>query len=215
MINFYLFRTPQHVNNGSTNSNKNTENHRQRSKMMLPLVSSTASSSSSATSPAVAGAAAASSSSGSTYPCPASAITPITPLSPALPVGPDPNNPAEKPKALILELTIIRDKFGYGMKVSGETPVFVDSVKDGGAAYRAGLHASDMILRVNGNNVRFCSHAEVVQLMKATQNVELTVQRSGKPHSSSSMAPSTPTSQRNSITAPLPVDVSYNEYIFI
>lgn len=208
-------RNPQHVNNGSSNSNKNTENHRQRSKMMLPLVSSTASSSSSATASAtVAGQAVASSSSGSgsTYPCPASAITPITPLSPALPVGPDPNNPAEKPKALILELTIIRDKFGYGMKVSGETPVFVDSVKDGGAAHRAGLHASDMILRVNGSNVRFCSHAEVVQLMKATQNVELTVQRSGKPHSStSSMAPSTPTSQRNSITAPLPVDVSYNK----
>lgn len=167
--------------------------------MMLPLVSSSASSSS-ATAPTVATAGGSSSSTN-----PASAIPPLTPLSPALSVGSD---PADKPKALILELTIIRDKFGYGMKVSGETPVFVDSVKDGGAAHRAGLHASDMILRVNGNNVRFCSHAEVVQLMKATQNVELTVQRSGKPHAA--IAPSTPTSQRNSITAPLPVDVSFN-----
>lgn len=198
-------RSPQNVNNGSANSNKNTENHRQRSKMMLPLVSSSASSSS-ATAPTVTTAGGSSSSGSTSSTHPASAITPLTPLSPALSVGSDPNNPAEKPKALILELTIIRDKFGYGMKVSGETPVFVDSVKDGGAAHRAGLHASDMILRVNGNNVRFCSHAEVVQLMKATQNVELTVQRSGKPHAA--IAPSTPTSQRNSITAPLPVDVS-------
>lgn len=185
--------------------------------MMLPIVSSSSTAAPGVASAAVASSSSSSSSSTTTH-CPASAITPITPLSPALSVGSDPNNPQEKPKALILELTINRDKFGYGMKVSGETPVFVDSVKDGGAAHRAGLHASDMILRVNGNNVRFSSHAEVVQLMKATQNVELTVQRSGKPYSQQStptMTPTTPTSQRNSITAPLPVDVSLFNNTFI
>lgn len=140
----------------------------------------------------------------------------------------------DKPKALVLELVIHKDKNGYGMKVSGENPVFVDSVKDGGAAYRAGLHAADMILRVNGHNVRFSSHAEVVQLMKATQNVELTVQRrntgnfslplsvggntkacSSSTTSSGAGTPTTPTSQRNSITAPLPVDVSFYFYIYV
>lgn len=122
----------------------------------------------------------------------------------------------EKPKPQILELVIQKDKYGYGMKVSGENPVFVDSVKDGGAAFRAGLHAADMILRVNGHNVRFSTHAEVVQLMKATQNVDLTVQRNARNFAlpiggsaSGNTTPGTPTmtSQRNSITAPLPVDV--------
>lgn len=126
-------------------------------------------------------------------------------------------NGSDKPKPLILELIIEKDKAGYGMKVSGENPVFVDSVKDGGAAHRAGLNSSDMILRVNGHNVKSSSHAEVVQLMKATQNVELTVQRcprsfwspgSGGISATNLGTPTTPTSQRNSITAPLPVDVS-------
>lgn len=121
----------------------------------------------------------------------------------------------DRTKPLILELVINKDRNGYGMKVSGENPVYVDSVKDGGAAHRAGLHAADMILRVNGIHVRFSSHAEVVQLMKATQNVELTVQRNARNFamplggvSSNLGTPTTPTSQRNSITAPLPVDVS-------
>lgn len=122
----------------------------------------------------------------------------------------------DRTKPLILELVINKDRNGYGMKVSGENPVYVDSVKDGGAAHRAGLHAADMILRVNSIHVRFSSHAEVVQLMKATQNVELTVQRNARNFSmplggvcSNLGTPTTPTSQRNSITAPLPVDVSY------
>jgi hypothetical protein len=128
------------------------------------------------------------------------------------------NGNGEKPKPTVLELVINKDKNGYGMKVSGENPVFVDSVKDGGAANRAGLNAADMILRVNGHNVRYSTHAEVVQLMKATQNVALTVQRNARnfviPSSGVSTSnlgtPTTPTSQRNSITAPLPVDVSRN-----
>lgn len=126
------------------------------------------------------------------------------------------NGNGEKPKPMILELSIHKDKNGYGMKVSGENPVFVDSVKDGGAAHRAGLNAADMILRVNGQNVRYSTHAEVVQLMKATQIVDLTVQRNARNFvmssggmSSNLGTPTTPTSQRNSITAPVPVDVSF------
>lgn len=123
----------------------------------------------------------------------------------------------ERPKPKILELVINKDRNGYGMKVSGQNPVFVDSVKEGGAAFHAGLQPADMILRVNGQNVRFASHADVVQLMKATQIVELTVQRNARnialPIGGSISGGSTPgtpptTSQRNSITAPLPVDVS-------
>lgn len=106
------------------------------------------------------------------------------------------------------------------MKVSGDNPVFVESVKPALAAQRAGLMAGDMILKVNGTPVRYSSHVEVVKLIKASEIVHLTIQRSqthqqqhhsqtSRPMSTSiTNSPSTPVAQRSSITAPLPVDVS-------
>lgn len=117
-----------------------------------------------------------------------------------------------------IELTIHKDAAGYGMKVSGDNPVFVESVKPGQAAHNAGLLAGDMILKVNGTAVRVASHLDVVKLIKASEIVKLTIQRSishaalqQRPQSMSasmSNSPSTPIAQRSSITAPLPVDVS-------
>lgn len=119
-----------------------------------------------------------------------------------------------------IELTIHKDSNGYGMKVSGDNPVFVESVKPVLAAQRAGLMAGDMILKVNGTPVRYSSHVEVVKLIKASEIVHLTIQRSqthqqqhhsqiSRPMSTSiTNSPSTPVAQRSSITAPLPVDVS-------
>uniref|UniRef100_A0A182NV58 Phorbol-ester/DAG-type domain-containing protein n=1 Tax=Anopheles dirus TaxID=7168 RepID=A0A182NV58_9DIPT len=99
------------------------------------------------------------------------------------------------------------------MKVSGDKPVFVESVKPGGAARRAGLMPDDMILKVNGTSVRALTHTNVVDLIKASDVVELTVQRGSnrmqRPSPStnaSAIAPMTPVAQRNSITAPQPVD---------
>ncbi|XP_050094464.1 uncharacterized protein LOC126577096 isoform X2 [Anopheles aquasalis] len=110
-----------------------------------------------------------------------------------------------------LVLTVNKDATGYGMKVSGDKPVFVESVKPGGAARRAGLMPDDMILKVNGTSVRALTHTNVVDLIKASDVVELTVQRGTnrmqRPSpSSNSIAPLTPVAQRNSITAPQPVD---------
>uniref|UniRef100_A0A182SWX8 PDZ domain-containing protein n=1 Tax=Anopheles maculatus TaxID=74869 RepID=A0A182SWX8_9DIPT len=112
-----------------------------------------------------------------------------------------------------LVLTVNKDATGYGMKVSGDKPVFVESVKPGGAARRAGLMPDDMILKVNGTSVRALTHTYVVELIKASDTVELTVQRGSnrmqRPSpSTNSIAPMTPVAQRNSITAPQPVDVS-------
>ncbi|KFB53866.1 AGAP010767-PA-like protein [Anopheles sinensis] len=63
-----------------------------------------------------------------------------------------------------LVLTVHKDATGYGMKVSGDKPVFVESVKPGGAARRAGLMPDDMILKVKchaleeeGNLQRTCN----------------------------------------------------------
>ncbi|XP_044249279.2 uncharacterized protein RhoGEF2 isoform X1 [Drosophila takahashii] len=112
-----------------------------------------------------------------------------------------------------LTLTVRKDGNGYGMKVSGDNPVFVESVKPGGAAEVAGLVAGDMILRVNGHEVRLEKHPTVVGLIKASTTVELAVKRSQKmtrPSSVSVVTPSTPIlsgrDRTASITGPQPVD---------
>ncbi|KAL0104692.1 hypothetical protein PUN28_016378 [Cardiocondyla obscurior] len=51
--------------------------------------------------------------------------------------------------APIATLVVYKDDAGFGMKVSGDNPVYVQSVKEGGAAARAGLHAGDKIIKVN------------------------------------------------------------------
>ncbi|CAF2982227.1 unnamed protein product [Rotaria socialis] len=43
---------------------------------------------------------------------------------------------------------IQRDRFGYGLTVSGDNPVYVLSVREGGAAHRAGINISDQIIKV-------------------------------------------------------------------
>lgn len=116
--------------------------------------------------------------------------------------------------------------------MSGDNPVYVESVKPGGAAQKAGLLEGDMILKVGGTNVRSSTHVNVVHLIKckffflivsigiscfvfvsiASANVELTVQRNNykMPRPSSvSVSPSTPLAQRGGITGPKPVDVSF------
>ncbi|XP_017108206.2 uncharacterized protein RhoGEF2 isoform X2 [Drosophila bipectinata] len=112
-----------------------------------------------------------------------------------------------------LTLTVRKDGNGYGMKVSGDNPVFVESVKPGGAAEIAGLVAGDMILKVNGHEVRLEKHPTVVALIKASTTVELAVKRSQKmtrPTSVSVVTPSTPIlsgrDRTASITGPQPVD---------
>ncbi|XP_034949191.1 rho guanine nucleotide exchange factor 12 isoform X2 [Chelonus insularis] len=77
----------------------------------------------------------------------------------------------------VATLIVHKDDAGYGMKVSGDNPVYVQSVKEGGAAARAGLHAGDKIIKVNGVNVMQSTHTEVVQLIKSSTQVVLTVQQ--------------------------------------
>lgn len=86
----------------------------------------------------------------------------------------------------VATLVVYKDDAGYGMKVSGDNPVYVQSVKEGGAAARAGLHAGDKIIKVNGVNVMQSTHTDVVQLIKSSTQVVLTVQQ--KPVATSSAA---------------------------
>nr|XP_023026441.1 rho guanine nucleotide exchange factor 12 isoform X3 [Leptinotarsa decemlineata] len=96
------------------------------------------------------------------------------------------------------------------MKVSGDNPVYVQSVKEGGAAEKAGLHAGDKIIKVNGVNVMNSTHTQVVALIKSSSQVVLSVQQRSNPirnmgsPSVHNRPVTTPTSSR--ITGPQPVD---------
>ncbi|XP_026841806.1 uncharacterized protein LOC6590830 isoform X2 [Drosophila persimilis] len=112
-----------------------------------------------------------------------------------------------------LTLTVRKDENGYGMKVSGDNPVFVESVKPDGAAQVAGLVAGDMILKVNGQEVRLEKHPTVVSLIKASTIVELAVKRQKMTRPASVGVVTTPMTpilsgrdRTASITGPQPVD---------
>ncbi|KAE8746758.1 hypothetical protein FOCC_FOCC006506 [Frankliniella occidentalis] len=115
----------------------------------------------------------------------------------------------------ITTIIVNKDENGYGMKVSGDNPVYVQSVKEGGAAARAGLHSGDKIMKVNGVNVAHSTHTEVVELIRAANHVTLTVQQ--RPHHTNPLSSPTMTSRpffhnhstpsRERITSPQPVDL--------
>ncbi|XP_059480825.1 rho guanine nucleotide exchange factor 12 isoform X2 [Neocloeon triangulifer] len=117
----------------------------------------------------------------------------------------------------VVVITVVMDQStGYGMKVSGDKPVYVQSVRPCGSAEKAGLKPGDKILKVNGVNVTQSTHLEVVELIKADAQVILTVQQ--YPHPRPPILPSSPpgmgavtkrkgTSSRENITGPQPVDL--------
>ncbi|XP_078282979.1 rho guanine nucleotide exchange factor 12-like isoform X2 [Rhinoraja longicauda] len=79
-------------------------------------------------------------------------------------------------KCLVQRCVIIqRDENGFGLTVSGDNPVFVQSVKEDGAAVRAGVQQGDRIIKVNGTLVTHSNHVEVVRLIKSGSYVALTV----------------------------------------
>ncbi|CAI9723054.1 Rho guanine nucleotide exchange factor 11 [Octopus vulgaris] len=61
---------------------------------------------------------------------------------------------------------IQKDEKGYGLTVSGDNPVFVQSVKPDGAASKAGVQQGDKIIKVNGTSALSLNHIEVVNLIK-------------------------------------------------
>ncbi|XP_077283613.1 rho guanine nucleotide exchange factor 2 isoform X3 [Arctopsyche grandis] len=90
-----------------------------------------------------------------------------------------------------LRVVVHKDERGYGMTVSGNDPVIVQSVVKQGAAWRAGVRYGDRLIRVNGIAVESSVHQDVVDMIKSSNLAELTLQR---------------TIATSKITAPLPVD---------
>ncbi|XP_036379316.1 rho guanine nucleotide exchange factor 12 [Megalops cyprinoides] len=134
------------------------------------------------------------------------------------------------PTGLVQRCVIIqKDENGFGLTVSGDNPVFVQLVKEDGAAMRAGVQTGDRIIKVNGTLVTHSNHVEVVKLIKSGSYVALTVLGrppglpqiplsenegdTGVPSVTSPHSPGPTTGERTSsssspserITAPLPV----------
>ncbi|KRZ33252.1 Rho guanine nucleotide exchange factor 12 [Trichinella pseudospiralis] len=70
---------------------------------------------------------------------------------------------------------IKRDENGYGLTVCGNNPVFVQSVRDGSAAAKAGVHVGECIIKVNGVTVTSLDHLEVVKLISVAPYTTLTL----------------------------------------
>ncbi|XP_056119347.1 rho guanine nucleotide exchange factor 12 isoform X3 [Rhinichthys klamathensis goyatoka] len=80
------------------------------------------------------------------------------------------------PTGLVQRCVIIqKDENGFGLTVSGDNPVFVQLVKQDGAAMRAGVQTGDRIIKVNGTLVTQSNHVEVVNLIKSGSYVALTL----------------------------------------
>ncbi|CAL4066068.1 unnamed protein product, partial [Meganyctiphanes norvegica] len=127
--------------------------------------------------------------------------------------GDDPGNDPYPLRTVVIH----RGEKGYGLTVSGESPVIVQDVKEGGPAAQAGVQKGDSIIKVNGTLVSQVNHKEVVQIIKSTQYVALTLKSLGEDEVSLSSPqdaphrplPPTPTSSKSNdrITAPLPVNM--------
>lgn len=77
-----------------------------------------------------------------------------------------------KEKSVIIH----RDENGFGLRVGGQNPVFVDCVHENGAAWKAGVRKDDRIIKVNGTLVRSYDHQTVVHMIQnCTPFVNLTL----------------------------------------
>lgn len=49
---------------------------------------------------------------------------------------------------------VVRNGGNFGFVIKGNNPVFIETVDPGGAAERAGLQPGDLIMKLNGIDVR-------------------------------------------------------------
>jgi len=73
----------------------------------------------------------------------------------------------------LLEKSVIihRDKYGFGLRIRGEAPAFVEHVHVGGAAWRAGVREQDTIARINGLPICDLDHRSIVMMFKSCQHI--------------------------------------------
>ena len=59
----------------------------------------------------------------------------------------------------------------FGFTIEGDAPVYIAYVEEEGVAQQAGLLAGDIIVELNGENVRRCSKIELIALALQSQKV--------------------------------------------
>lgn len=67
------------------------------------------------------------------------------------------------------ERTVIlrrNDEKGFGFRIGGENPVFVDHVHEHGEAWRAGIRKYDRLIKFNGTSIRHFEHERVVEMFR-------------------------------------------------
>lgn len=75
----------------------------------------------------------------------------------------------------VRQFRLCRDKEGgYGITLRGNCPVFIRSVDFLSRARQAGIRSGDLLLEVNGTDVRHSSKLEVLELLRASRD-ELSV----------------------------------------
>lgn len=90
----------------------------------------------------------------------------------------------QQPQVRFMEKSVIihRDEYGFGLRVGGQNPVFVDCVHENGAAWKAGVRKDDRIIKVNGTLVRSLDHQRVVHMIQnCTKFVNLTLHSPTEP----------------------------------
>lgn len=137
--------------------------------------------------------------------CTAKDDQPVAKKEEKLPLASDPDS-GQVQRCVMIQ----KDEKGYGLTVSGDNPVFVQSVKPDGAAARAGVQQGDKIIRVNGNSALKLNHTDVVSLIKSGSCVVLMLlgKSSGQLKSMESKDNS---SSNKRVTAPQPVDQEKEE----
>ncbi|XP_052262977.1 delphilin-like [Dreissena polymorpha] len=63
-------------------------------------------------------------------------------------------------------LQIVRENGSFGFVVKGSNPAYIETVDSKGAAEKAGLQPGDFIVKLNGIDVRKCSHSHLVQMLQ-------------------------------------------------
>ncbi|XP_073495539.1 rho guanine nucleotide exchange factor 11 isoform X3 [Phyllobates terribilis] len=101
-------------------------------------------------------------------------------------------------------VVVQRDQNGFGFTVSGDRIVLVQSVRQGGAAMRAGVQEGDRIVKVNGTLVANSSHIDVVKLIKSGTYVALTLLGSPPPSSTMSGHDLSSSASPRNLSSPVP-----------
>ena len=71
----------------------------------------------------------------------------------------------------LFEIPKLRDVCGFGLTLRGDSPVYVRSVEFESPSDAAGVRSGDLILEVNGVNVRYSTKQEVLELIGSTNSV--------------------------------------------